>query len=673
MLRPLGVALVAFPLAVFGDLIELDAKSVKFLKGKHLLEASQDVQISYRRFYIKADRVWYDLKKKIVYAEGNVFITDRKEVFLHADRLIYHLKDRSIELFNVRGKVKEGFFTAKVLKIQGDIYTFKGVCATTCSDKSAEICSKKFIYKKREGEGTLYSATVRVENIPVFYTPYYGFLTKRKTGFLAPTLGFDTYNGFFYQQPFYWAIDAHSDLTLTGDYRTSKLYGGTVYFRKYFSSDTYLETLNGFYYDSAYPGKWWEGRTYHRKNRFLFSAKGYSGELKFQWEYPSDKDFYYDVFFTDEQLHYKSFARSYLSYLIEDRSFYLNLKTEYFYNLATTNRSEDLALLPDVEFYLKPISLGRGINFDLSTELTNFYRYEHSLWRFRINPQLSWEKVFGTTPVTFYLKPYFLYYSSKRYGNYRYVGGIEFKAKSLFYDFDLIKTEKWNVFSSWEWVYEFNPFKERPTPNFDVFDEVSQKNTLTVRGLNDISYKGIKVGEVIVEQPYNFYGGYNLPTDGYHMSGNLLPLKVYTSWNTPSRDISVYGQTYYDYKLGEFIYTSAGINWKLIQTLLTKLSVKFSYYLSKNHLKEIQSEGASYGIDFRHRRIGISLNGNYDSKEGRNTYLGVSLTYNRDCWNAGLTYQREYNRDRNKYEWRVLFTFNLFGKGLNLFLLGGRD
>lgn len=673
MFRPLGVAILSVPFIVFGDFVHLNAKSVRYFDSKQLLEALNNVEITYGEFYIKADRIRYDLKREIVYAEGNVFITNRKDIFLHAEKLVYHFKEKLIELYNVKGKFKDGYFSSKVLRIKGEIYTFKGFCGTQCSDKSAEVCSKKFVYKKDTGEGTLYSAKVKVEGIPVFYTPYYGFLTKRKTGFLAPTLGFDVYKGFIYQQPFYWAIDEHSDLTITGDYRTSKLYGGTVYFRKYFAYDAYLETFDGFYYDDAYPGKWWEGRTYHRKNRYLFSAHGYKGSLKFAWEIPSDKDFYYDVFFADEQLHYKSFARSYLSYLIEDKNFYLNLKTEYFYNLTTTYRSKDLALLPDVEFYLKPISLGGNLSFDLSTELTNFYRYNSSFWRFRLNPQLSWEKTFGTTPMSFYLKPYFLYYSSKRYGNYRYLAGVEFKAKSLFYDFDLIRTQKWNVFSSWEWIYELNPFKEHPTPYFDVFDEITQKNTLTLRGINDISFKGIKVGEILIEQPYNFYGGYNLPTDGYYMSGNLLPLKVYTSFNTPDRDITFYGQFYYDYKLREPIYTSTGVKWNVIRTLLTKVALRFSYSLSKNHLKETQAESFSYGADISYRRFSLTLSGNYDKKMNKNTYLGATLSYGKQCWRLGLTYQREYNRDSGDYEWRVLLTFTLFGKALNFYLNGGRN
>jgi LPS-assembly protein len=673
MLRTLGVAVCFVPLLGFGDFINLTAQSVKYFGEKQLLEAFKNVEITQKNFFTRADRLKYDLKKGIVYAEGNVFITNNKDIFVHADRLVYYLNSGLIKLFNAKGKLKEGYFSAKVLRIKGKIYIFKGFCGTKCSDKSAEVCSKKFVYNQKSGEGTLYSAKIKVENIPIFYTPYYGFLTKRKTGFLTPTLGFDVYSDFIYQQPFYWAIDEHSDLTFTGDYRTANFYGGNVFFRKYFSSDTYLETLGGFYYDNAYPGKWWEGRTYHRKNRYLFSAEGYKGNLKFGWELPSDKDFYYDVFFADENLHYKSFAKSYLSYLINDRGFYLNLKTEYFYNLLTENRSEDLALLPDVEFYLKPVRFWKDFSFDLSTELTNFYRYGHSVWRFRLNPQLVFEKNFGTIPLTFYLKPYFLYYSSKYYGNYRYVGGVEFKAKSLFYDFDLIRTSNWNVFSSWEGVYQFSPVKEHPTPHFDNFEEISQKNIFILKGINDISYKGKKIGEILLEQGYNFYSGYNLPTDGYPMGGCWLPLKVYTSFNTLSDDISFYGQFYYDYKLKNLIYSSTGIDWKLIRTLLTKVSLRFSYSLSKNHLNQIQSEGFTYGTDIRYRKIYFTLSGSYDNKLNKNTSLDFTISCNRNCWSTGLTYQREYNRDSGDYEWRVLFTFSLFGQPLNLYLNGGKN
>ena len=446
-----------------------------------------------------------------------------------------------------------------------------------------------------------------------------------------------------------------------------------VQYRRYFDYRTYLQLDNYLYYDNAYPGKWWEGRDYKRENRFLLTGLGYRGELKFGWEYPSDKDFYYDIFFADKDKHYRSFAKSYVDYKLEDKSFLLNLRADYFQNLNTENRSEDLARLPDIYFYLKPIEIKKGFYLDLTSELTNFYRYSKSFWRYRFEPKLKFQKVFGTTPITFYISPYYVYYSSKRYGNDRNIYGYRITAKGLLYSFDLIRSEKWNLFSTWEWVYKFHPFEEENTPNFDVFDRFSKENLLALRSLNDLSYRGTQIAEFIFEQPYNFYSGYNLPTDGTPMSGHLLPFKLYYTLNTPEEDIKLKGKVYYDHQLNKVIYHSAGIDWQAIKTLLTELTLSASYVKSTGYEGQTTSEQYSFGAKFKHRRVELSLKNYYDALLEKNTRTTAEVSYVKKCWKLGFYYEREYNRDSENYEWRVMLVFTLFQNPLNLYLVGGKE
>ena len=670
----------SFPLLVlfsltstgFGNLLFLNATEVKFFSKDQKVEAFGDTKVLYGNYKLKADRLVYLKNRALLIAEGNVFLSDGKEVFLRAKKLIYHFPNKVIELFNVKGKVKKSYINASYLRVKGEIFIFKKACATKCSNRSAEICAKRFIFNRQEGEGVAYSATVKVERVPIFYSPYYSFLTKRKTGFLVPKLGIDSYGDFFYRQPFFWAVSPYADLTFTGDYRAGGLYGGGFQFRKYFSQNSYLESLNQLYYDDAYPGKWWEGRSYHRRYRYLLFGKGYKGNLSFQWELPSDIDYFYDIFFFDQNQHYKSFAKSFIQYTINRKEFDLNLKGEYFYNLTTKDRSQDLATLPDIYFYLKPQTLGKGFTYDLTTELTNFYTNNKSFWRYRFVPKLGWKHIFGTTPVAFYFKPYYIYYSSTRYGNRKNVVGYSLTAKSLLYNFNLVRTNNWNLFSSWEWVYTFHPFEDKNHLPFDTFDELSKQNLITLRGVNSLNYGGKEVANFIVEQPYNFYSGYNFPTDGAYVNGKMLPLKLYYNITPPSGDFSLGGQIYYDHQLSEIVYNTAWVNWEAVKTLTTNLSLNFSYTLSKNHLGEKQTDQYSYGFNFSWKNLRVEEKNYYDSLRGKNIRNSLSVDYNRNCWSIGLRYQREYNFDSNHYEWNLLVVFTLFSNPFNFLLAGGR-
>ena len=669
-LLPLGVALLSLSSIGNSKLLFLNATEVKYLSQERTVEALKGVEVHYGVYYLKADRLRYLKDKGVLVAEGHVFFTDRKGVFLRAKRAVYYIREKVVELYDVEGKIKEGYFKAKFARLKGDVYLLRSLCASKCPDFSAQVCAKKFVYRPKEGEGTAYSATLKIEKLPILYTPYYAFLTKRKSGFLPPKLGIDSYGDFIYRQPYFWAIDSHSDLTLTGDYRSGGLYGAWLQYRKFFAYNSYLETLNQFYYDDAYPGKWWQGREEHRRHRYLLSGKGYRGNLSFKWEYPSDIYYYYDVFFFDKELHYKSFAESYIQYSLDRDLYTLNLKGAYFYNLKTTDRSKDLATIPDIYFYLKPLPLGGGFSTDLTSELTDFYTENRQLWRWRLVPELKFQRVLGTTPVTGYLKPFYIYYSSRRYGNRHHIAGFALKLKSLLYDFDLIRTSSWNLFSSWEGVYEFQPFEEKNTPSFDYFDLLTKKNMVTLRGVNTLHYRGREVLNLLVEQPYNFYEGYNFPTDGAYVRGKLLPLKVYYNLY-PSPSLGFSGKVYYDHQRKQVVYNSVSVSWEAIRTLLSKLALRASYSLSKDHLGKRQAEQYSYGLSWRWRRISLSLDNYHDAVKGKDVKTDLQVGYRKDCWSLGVRYEREYNYDSGKYQWRAFLVLSVFANPFNVLISGG--
>jgi LPS-assembly protein len=70
----------------------------------------------------------------------------------------------------------------------------------------------------------LYNARLEIENVPVFYLPYFGYPTDRtrRSGLLFPSFGFSSSEGFYYQQPIYFAPQNWWDAELRPQIRTSR-------------------------------------------------------------------------------------------------------------------------------------------------------------------------------------------------------------------------------------------------------------------------------------------------------------------------------------------------------------------------------------------------------------------------------------------------------------------
>lgn len=69
----------------------------------------------------------------------------------------------------------------------------------------------------QEEVGTARGAVLRFKGVPILAAPVLSFPLSdaRKTGFLPPTIGVDSTNGFEWSQPYYWNIAPNYDATLT--------------------------------------------------------------------------------------------------------------------------------------------------------------------------------------------------------------------------------------------------------------------------------------------------------------------------------------------------------------------------------------------------------------------------------------------------------------------------
>ena len=73
-----------------------------------------------------------------------------------------------------------------------------------------------------DGYAQLFHSTFDVKNTGIFYSPFMVLPAKttRQSGLLPPDYGISDKRGFYYTQPYFWAIDESHDMTFYGGWMT---------------------------------------------------------------------------------------------------------------------------------------------------------------------------------------------------------------------------------------------------------------------------------------------------------------------------------------------------------------------------------------------------------------------------------------------------------------------
>jgi LPS-assembly protein len=234
---------LAIPYPAFGQILELEKKSVlgdnaqlpweldaEVLTYDQQLDeytASGNVQIFKGDKKLTADYIRYDHKTRRVFARGNVVLTVGQDI-LSGSQLELDLENQVGWIENAKLFLKENNFyiTADKIEKTGEkTYRIDKATFTTCDGPTPSWkISGKDIVIKEDGSGTVKHAVLRARKVPVLYSPwfYYPARQDRQTGFLMPQFGETKRNGYFYSQPFFWAISENTDATFYANYMSNR-------------------------------------------------------------------------------------------------------------------------------------------------------------------------------------------------------------------------------------------------------------------------------------------------------------------------------------------------------------------------------------------------------------------------------------------------------------------
>lgn len=208
--------------------ILLLADDVSYDKEFNRTIAEGNVEITQGKEVLKADKITYQYKEDIITASGNVTLTRQDGTYYGGDyiELTGDFKEATIRALKVR-MADNARFVANIGELKKDntkIFT-KGVYSpcNLCKEhpKRAplwQLKSRKIIHDENNGTISYRDAFLEFGGIPIAYTPYFVHPdpeTKRKSGFLNPYYKQSSKVGTAAYIPYYWAMNESAEMIFT--------------------------------------------------------------------------------------------------------------------------------------------------------------------------------------------------------------------------------------------------------------------------------------------------------------------------------------------------------------------------------------------------------------------------------------------------------------------------
>lgn len=214
-----------------GDKIEIFATTID-TQGE-VVTASGDVAVIYKDYYLSASRAVYDKKTGDLELFENVRANQNStyKTLGNYAKLNIKNKQRSFQPFYMLEEETQTWMSADegILKDR-DLDLSSGVISS-CNPQNPlwkmEFSSSD--YNLDDKWLNLYNTRIYIYDIPVFYTPWFGYSldNTRRTGLLTPTMGYSQDEGFYYEQSLYIAEYDAWDLEFTPQLRTER--GSGIY------------------------------------------------------------------------------------------------------------------------------------------------------------------------------------------------------------------------------------------------------------------------------------------------------------------------------------------------------------------------------------------------------------------------------------------------------------
>lgn len=193
-----------------------------------IITASGNVEVNQDDRTLLADTISYNQNTDTIIATGNVALHQPTGDILFANKveITGDLKNGVIEDLKAVMADRSRFAAQRAELVNDETMTMERAVYSPCEQCKEDpgrplvwqLKAVKIVHDRTEKIITYKHAWMEVFGFPVAYTPYLSYpdpTVKRKSGFLTPSWGGSTDLGFVARTPYFYAMDDHSDVTVT--------------------------------------------------------------------------------------------------------------------------------------------------------------------------------------------------------------------------------------------------------------------------------------------------------------------------------------------------------------------------------------------------------------------------------------------------------------------------
>ena len=389
--------------------ISIAADDFNYDQNSRVLSLKGNIDLQQGSRQVRAQAADYSLDSEDLGANGELFLS-QPGIRILGDEGKINFKTNQGEIrqpcyrlhgpLNARGKAQR----AQLLD-EGKTH-FDDILFTACPPgrQDWELEASRVDIDQVEGWGIARNAKLRVQGLPVLYTPYLSFPIddRRKTGFLPPSLGNSNRSGFQLVTPYYFNIAPNMDATLTPTLMSKRglLLGGEW---RYLSP---IQSIN--LYAEGIP----EDRQYDNQSRGAMRlvhdgnyGAGWSSAIRFQDV--SDKQYLVDFSNSLELTSLRNLERlGILNYRNESVNARLTLQEFRNVDSSIPPQAYPYSRLPQLEITPTPWRLEEGLEIALPSQY-NYFAHETRVYggRATLQPKVSWpmRRTYGQLVPSLYL------------------------------------------------------------------------------------------------------------------------------------------------------------------------------------------------------------------------------------------------------------------------------
>lgn len=357
----------------------VSAKASRYEQEQQVATLAGDVVLRQGSMQVEADEANLRQAENRGELVGNVKLRDQGFLVV-GDRAELQLDNGEAKVENAEYVIHDGHVRGSALYAKREetaIIRLKDGTYTRCEpgENTWHLKGNNIKLNPATGFGTATNVTLRVKDIPVFYTPYIYFPIddRRQSGFLAPSLGSSSDTGLTLVTPYYFNLAPNYDATLYPHLMTERgllLEGEFRYLTK--SSEGQVSAA---YLDDSDDER--KGQPKYEDQRYLYSWQhkgGLNSRTLAEVDYTDISDpYYFQDLDTDLDVSNQTFVnqRGTLTYRGDSYTARLNLHA---YELASVTDVSPYERLPQLTLGgTLPFHPG-GLNFTYQTEYVNFER-----------------------------------------------------------------------------------------------------------------------------------------------------------------------------------------------------------------------------------------------------------------------------------------------------------